>query len=121
MSRIFGSWTPPATVVTPDVRQLPAAPRDAPSEVSGGTAGVLDEERRKLTFDPFKLTLALDGSPKGVAHRRWLWEAGELYDNSMNYFQSRDQMVARHVETFIGIHRKFAEEGYRPEPEDILM
>jgi acyl-CoA oxidase len=103
------------------VRTLPAEARDAPSATSGGTAGVLDAERKRATFDPFKLTLALDGSAKGVAHRRWLWAAGELYDNSMNYFHTREETVSRHVETFVGIHKKFADEGYRPESEDVMM
>jgi hypothetical protein len=120
-SRIFGSWTPPTTLIAPDVRTLETTPSEQVSETCGGTAGILDLERKKCSFDPFKLTLALDGSPKQVAHRRWLWEAGEIFDNSMNYFQTREEMVSRHVETFIGIHKKFAEEGYRPEPDDVLM
>lgn len=87
----------------------------------GGTAGALDKERMQSSFDSYKLTLAMDGSPKQVAHRRWLWEAGETYDNSGNYFRTRQETVARHVETFVGIHKKYAEDGYRPEAEDVLM
>lgn len=43
------------------------------------------------------------------------------FDNSGNYYQTREQTVRRHFETFIGIHKKFAEEGFRPEPDDVLM
>ena len=38
---------------------------------------------------------------------RWLVVckmAGEGYDNSGNYFLTREEQVKRHVETFIGIH-----------------
>ena len=44
----------------------------------------------------------MDGSGKATAHRRWLWDAGEAYDNSGNYFRTREETIARHVETFIG-------------------
>jgi hypothetical protein len=42
---------------------------------------------------------------------RWLWDAGEEYDNSANYFMSREEVVAAHVERFTGIHKKHAASG----------
>lgn len=63
----------------------------------------------------------IDGDAKATAKRRWLWEAGEMYDNSQNYFFTREQLISAHVERFIGIHKKFAEEGYQPEPSEIMM
>lgn len=119
MSRIFGSWTPPATLL--GEKPSGEVERDAASPTCGGTAGELDLERAKCSFDSFKLTLAMDGSAKATSHRRWLWDAGEMFDNSGNYFRTREQTVARHVETFMGIHQKFAEDGFRPTPDDVLM
>jgi acyl-CoA oxidase len=119
---VFGSWTPPATLLGDDNSNNKVIPKpEPPSPTCGGTGHLLPMERQKASFDPFQLTLAMDGSPKQVMHRRWLWAAGEAYDNSGNYFMTREQRVARHVETFIGIHKKFAEEGYRPEADDVLM
>jgi len=117
----FGRWAPPATLLGAGGAAAEDAARDAPTRATGGTRGLLALEREKASFEPFQLTLAMDGSPKAVAHRRWLWAAGEDYDNSRNYLMSREERVKRHVETFIGIHKKFADDGYRPEPDDILM
>ncbi len=69
-----------------------------------------------------KLTLHLDGNdPKQTARRRWLWEAGETYDNSGIHFSSREEKLKRHLETFFGIHRKFTDDGFQPQPNDIMM
>ena len=106
--RAFGTWTPPASILQKtDKPANPVTP--------------LEKERAKASFDTFAMTLAMDGSAKATSRRRWLWEAGEQYDNSGNYFMTREQIVARHVETFIGIHKKYAEEGFRPEADDVLM
>ena len=78
-----------------------------------GTAHLLPRERASASFDVRKLTFFIDGGPKATAHRRWLWAAGEAYDNSGNYFLSRSEIVSAHVERFIGIHKKFAEDGYQ--------
>ena len=108
--RVFGSWTPPASLLVKEEKPAGWKPTTP-----------LELERAKATFDTFQLTLAMDGSAKATSRRRWLWEAGEMYDNSNNYFLTREQIVSRHVETFLGIHKKYADEGFRPEADDILM
>jgi alkylation response protein AidB-like acyl-CoA dehydrogenase len=58
---------------------------------------------------------------QAMARRRWIWSAGEQYDNSRNNDRTRPAIVKRHFETFLGVHEKFAAEGFRPETSDVMM
>jgi acyl-CoA oxidase len=118
--RLFGSWAPSPTL-SGGVDDVPSLDEEPESENCGGTAHFLPRERAKASFSTLKMTLVLDGGGKNTVHRRWLWEAGEEYDNSNNYFMTREEIVAAHVERFIGIHKKHAEAGYMPQADDIMM
>ena len=116
---MFGSWSPP--VVGP-VNKDAVTDAEQESDECGGTGHLLPMERAKASFDVNNLTLFLDGGdPKNVVHRRWLWAAGEDFDNSRNVFRERDQMVSDHVQRFIAIHQQHVESGYQPKAEDIMM
>ena len=67
------------------------------------------------------MTNVLDGGPKKTFRRRWLWSEGEKYDNSSNIFASRAQLVSDHVERFIGIHKAYADKGFIPSTEDVMV
>uniref|UniRef100_A0A7S2RBW8 Acyl-coenzyme A oxidase n=1 Tax=Mucochytrium quahogii TaxID=96639 RepID=A0A7S2RBW8_9STRA len=127
---LFGTYAPPATLMGQDeetVKRKNEADRflkqnDVETDVTGGTAHILPRERAKASFDPLKLTLVLDGNdPKQTVHRRWLWAAGEEYDNSHNCFRERGEMISDHVERFIGVHKKHTDAGYAPNSGDIMM
>jgi hypothetical protein len=81
---------------------------------------LLPAERLKATFDVNELTHVLDGGEDATKHRRWLWSPSEGYDNSMNSFMPRADLVAQHITRFIGIHKQFAE-TYRPSPGDVTI
>ena len=86
----------------------------------GGTAGVLPAERAKATFNVADLTLFLDGGdPKKTAKRHWIVDAGEGWDASGKYYKTRAEVLKDHLASFIGIHKEFAEQGYRPEREEV--
>lgn len=125
-SRIFGSWAPPPTLGggAEEMKNEEAKKAKEMKNESwdcGGTSHILPRERANASFETLKLTMVLDGGAKATVHRRWLWDAGEQFDNSGNYFFSRDDMLEKHIERFIGIHKKYAEEGYTPKPEDIMI
>lgn len=110
-TRIFGTWHPPAGEKPAQHLEQPA--KEEQSWDQGGTAHLLPAERSKASFDTFKLTLFLDDdNPEITAKRRWLWRAGETYDHSKNADMTRAEKLSWHIETFLGIHRKFADEGY---------
>ena len=46
-------------------------PSDKPSKNSGGTAHLLDEERRRCSFDVETMTNCLDGGKDQTARRRF--------------------------------------------------
>lgn len=113
--RFFGTWVPGQETHT-DV-----AVEQQNWDV-GGTAHLLPEERRKASFDVTKLTSFLDDDDSAkTKKRRWLWAAGDLYDHSKNSSMSRTEKLSWHIETFIGIHKEFADKGYRPEPDEVMM
>lgn len=113
--RVFGSWFPSDADAKPSVVPEP----EPQSPTCGGTAHFLPAERARASFDVLKLTHLLDGGEKQTARRRWLWKAGEAWDNSKNMFRSRSQVVEDHVSRFVGLHHSYANKGFIPRPGDV--
>lgn len=63
----------------------------------------------------------LDGRHSPAHAPALQWSAGEEYDNSLNHQLTRSELHAQHLERFIGLHRKYAEDGFRPTVWDISM
>ena len=58
------------------------------------TEHLLPLERRKASFDVLALTHVIDGGPDATKHRRWLWSAASMHDNSSNTNLSRSALGA---------------------------
>eukprot|EP01012_Entosiphon_sulcatum_P057344 TRINITY_DN810_c0_g1_i1.p1 TRINITY_DN810_c0_g1~~TRINITY_DN810_c0_g1_i1.p1 ORF type:complete len:686 (+),score=83.60 TRINITY_DN810_c0_g1_i1:2454-4511(+) len=85
----------------------------------GGTSALLPSERLKATFDVSELTLVIDGSAERTKRRRFLWSESDS-DNQDIYFLGREQLVKRHVEKFIAVHKKYFGK-FIPTADDILL
>eukprot|EP01095_Lingulamoeba_sp_RSL-Kostka_P000386 TRINITY_DN10618_c0_g1_i1.p1 TRINITY_DN10618_c0_g1~~TRINITY_DN10618_c0_g1_i1.p1 ORF type:complete len:738 (+),score=241.42 TRINITY_DN10618_c0_g1_i1:40-2253(+) len=91
------------------------------SQTCGGTAHILPNERKNQTFDTLKLTTFLDGDKKKTARRRWIWNEGQMHDNSRLIYLTREELIAEHAKRFIELHQSYMDEGFIPKPGDIML
>eukprot|EP01088_Endostelium_zonatum_P011412 TRINITY_DN25544_c0_g1_i1.p1 TRINITY_DN25544_c0_g1~~TRINITY_DN25544_c0_g1_i1.p1 ORF type:complete len:501 (-),score=105.77 TRINITY_DN25544_c0_g1_i1:98-1600(-) len=77
------------------------------SRTCGGTGGMLDAERKKATFDVLKLTHLLDGGPKKTKRRHFILSPTKDLDTSDKPNWEREEHLAQHVKTFMGIHEAY--------------
>jgi hypothetical protein len=79
-----------------------------------GTADILAEELTRATFAVEKMTNFLDGGVDKTKKRRWIVSQTEGEDFSQRSETGRPEAMKKHIESFIGIHKEFAEKGYVP-------
>ena len=89
-------------------------PSDKPSWNSGGTAGLLDAERARATFDVEDMSAFLYGGKEKVKRRRWILSETEGEDFSYLVEATREEAITRHLKTFIGAHKHHAQRGFVP-------
>ena len=73
----------------------------------GGTAGVLDAERKRATFDVQKLTHVLDGGPEKTKRRYFIISPTKNVDVSDKPNWEREKHLAEHVKVFLGVHESY--------------
>lgn len=88
-------------------------PSNQESFVSGGTADILPNERKKATFDVKKMHSILCGGDKMVARRKFIFSP--VKDSSWYpYEMDRPEIFAEAVDEFIKVHKEWAERGFVP-------
>jgi len=110
---MFGTWQPG----DPELLDVPV---ESESRDCGGTAHFLPSERKRATFDVLKMTHVIDGGAKATKRRRWIWSEGQAFDNSRNYYLTREKLVAQHNKRFIETHKKFTGK-FIPSVRDIML
>lgn len=108
--RPTGSNVPEYLVLTPSDKQ---------SLTSGGTAGVLDKERSKVSFSIQDLTDEINGGKAATKRRKFiesmvLKDLGEAMDR---YNHDRQESVADSTKEFIRIHKPY--KNFRPTRMDV--
>jgi acyl-CoA oxidase len=97
-------------------------PSATESWTSGGTAHYLPQERNNSSFLTEKLCNFLDGGVAGTLRRRSFILAGledQYPDGFMEkYDMSRHDLIKRHFEDFIAIHKTAISRGYQPKGHD---
>jgi acyl-CoA oxidase len=93
-------------------------PSNKPSRNSGGTADVLPNERKKATFEVQKMTAFLHGGEDKLIKRDFIKSPIEGIDFTDMYNWDRPHTVSKHVEHFIGVHKKY--KNYKPTREEIV-
>ena len=64
----------------------------------------------QATFSGSDLTTVLDGGEAKTERRRWIGRQGEMFNNAANYNLTREEIVTQHVERFIKLHQKYADD-----------
>ena len=59
-----------------------------------------------------RLTQFLDGGKEKTKKRRWIVSQTEGDDFSQRSESDRIEQIKKHLDSFIGIHKEFAEKGY---------
>lgn len=102
----------------PDTDGLAAGEEEAWN--CGGTAGELPRERKRASFVVETLTDVLNGGPDGTKRRRFILKPLQAIDNSDKYNMSRGELMMKHFDEFIAIHKAYTDEGYIPKRDEVV-
>jgi len=89
-------------------------PGTVESRTCGGTHGVLDEERKKVTFSVEDMTTEINGGAKGNKARKFVQSmvTKDTYGTIDRNNYTREEHAAEHTKEFIRIHRMY--KNYKP-------
>lgn len=82
-------------------------PSTVESRNSGGTEGILENERKLATFIVEQMTNYLDGGVENTKRKRFIRSPTEgiIFKDKFNW--SRAKMLEEHVKLFIEVHKKW--------------
>jgi len=103
----------------PTFESLNLQPSSTQSWNSGGTAGMLDEERSHASFETELMTDVLCGGQEGTKRRRFIMGPLKGIDNSDKYNMTRSEQMSKHLEDFIGMHKPYIESGFIPRRDEV--
>lgn len=91
---------------------------EAQSWNSGGTAGELPRERAGASFDVVNMMHVLDGGPEGTERRRYICSPLKAIDTDDKHNMTREEMMSKHFDEFISMHKAAIMNGFRPKNKD---
>jgi len=95
-------------------------PSSKESRFSGGTAGMLDEERALANFDISFLRDFWNGGKKNTAKRRWIQRSLEEFYFHDKHEWTREEYIKRHVHYFVKLHKELALK-FKPTADEIAF
>lgn len=94
---------------------------------SGGTAGILDTERAKASFDVETLTNFMDGGKKNTQNRRFIMSSTEdledIGSSSKKHDTAREGKggsIAKNFTHFMEIHDEYLKKGRTPKGQEMM-
>jgi len=98
---------------------LVMTPSNEQSLTSGGTAGILDEERKKVTFNIADMIDEVNGGAAATKRRKFIESmvSKDTYELMDRYNYTREEHLAEHTKEFIRIHKPY--KSFRPTRMDI--